>query len=37
MYVVRNMKKIGLISEGEYTEIDTIFLEKYHPLLGSLY
>ena len=27
----------GLISSEKYAEIDTIFLEKYQPILGSLF
>ena len=36
MAVARTMLKNGLITEEEYCQIDTIFLEKYRPLLGSL-
>lgn len=36
MHIVRNMKNSGLISEEEYALIDTIFLEKYAPILGTL-
>ena len=27
----------GLITEEEYRQIDTMFLEKYHPLFGTLF
>lgn len=37
MAIVRNMRKQGLITGNEYSEIDTIFLKKYRPVLGSLY
>ncbi len=36
MSVARRMKENGLISEEEYHQIDTIFLEKYHPVFGTL-
>ncbi len=34
--VGKSMLEQGLITEDEYTEIDTILLEKYHPYLGKL-
>ena len=34
--VARTMLKKGIISEDEYSEIDTILLEKYRPTLGTL-
>lgn len=34
--VARAMLKKGIISEDEYSEIDTILLEKYRPVLGTL-
>ncbi len=37
MSIARRMKKNGLISEKEYRQIDTIFLEKYHPIFGTLF
>jgi hypothetical protein len=36
MAVARTMLRIGLITEEEYCQIDTIFLDKYRPLLGGL-
>lgn len=37
MSVARRMLSQGLISEEEYCQIDTIFLEKYHPVFGTLF
>jgi hypothetical protein len=34
--VARTMLKRGLINEAEFRVIDTMLLEKYKPLLGSL-
>lgn len=36
MSMVRRMLEDGLISQEEYRQIDTIFLEKYHPVFGTL-
>jgi hypothetical protein len=36
MAVARTMLRRGLISKEEYCRIDTMFLEKYRPLLGLL-
>ena len=36
MSMVRKMLAEGLITEEEYRQIDTMFLEKYHPLFGTL-
>jgi hypothetical protein len=36
MAVARTMLRIGLITKEEYCRIDTIFLDKYRPLLGGL-
>jgi hypothetical protein len=36
MAVARTMLKNGIITKEEYCRIDTIFLEKYRPLLGEL-
>lgn len=36
MAVARTMLRSGLITKEEYCEIDTIFLDKYRPLLGGL-
>lgn len=37
MHLARKMLAEGLISEDEYRQIDTIFLEKYRPTLGTLF
>lgn len=37
MHLARKMLTEGLISEDEYRQIDTIFLEKYRPTLGTLF
>lgn len=37
MHIARKMLSEGLISEDEYCQIDTIFLEKYHPIIGTLF
>lgn len=37
MHIARKMLSEGLISEEEYCQIDTIFLEKYHPIIGTLF
>lgn len=37
MNLVKNMVKQGLITADEYAVIDTIFLEKYQPILGTLF
>lgn len=34
--VARSMLEKGVISEGEFTQIDTILREKYRPILGTL-
>ena len=36
MSMAKRMKEKGLISEEEYCQIDTIFLEKYKPIFGTL-
>lgn len=36
MSMARRMLEDGLISEEEYRQIDTIFLEKYRPVFGTL-
>ena len=36
MSMVRRMLAEGLITEKEYRQIDTMFLEKYRPLFGTL-
>lgn len=37
MHLVREMLSEGIISEDEYRQIDTIFLEKYQPVFGTLF
>ncbi len=34
--VAKSMLEKGIISKEEYSEIDTILLEKYRPTLGTL-
>ena len=34
--VAKSMLKKGVISEDEYSEIDTILLQKHRPILGTL-
>ncbi len=36
MAVARTMLRTEVITKEEYGQIDTIFLTKYRPLLGSL-
>ena len=36
MSLVRRLKNNGTISDNEYKQIDTIMLEKYKPILGTL-
>ena len=37
MGMVRRMLSEGLISQAEYGQMEQIFLEKYKPLIGSIY
>lgn len=37
MGVVRRMRSEGLISQEEYARVEQVFLEKYKPLIGSIY
>ena len=37
MGMVRQMLSEGLISQAEYGQMEQIFLEKYKPLIGSIY
>ena len=37
MHIARKMFNEGLITEEEYRQIDTIFLEKYKPVFGTLF
>ena len=34
--VAKTMLQKGVVSEEEYKQIDTILLEKYRPILGTL-
>ncbi|MDR0811071.1 MAG: hypothetical protein LBN23_02175 [Paludibacter sp.] len=35
--IAQKMFKTGVITEEEFCAIDTIMLEKYRPLLGSIF
>jgi len=37
MSMVMRMLENGIINEQEYRQIDTIFLEKYRPVFGTLF
>ena len=37
MAMVRRMRSEGLISPEEYERVEGIFLEKYKPLIGTVY
>ena len=37
MHLARKMLEEGIISEEEYRQIDTILLEKYKPVFGTLF
>lgn len=37
MTVMKNLFNKGLVSRKEYSEIDTMFKDKYSPNLGSLF
>ena len=37
MGMVRRMLSEGLISQVEYGQMEQIFLEKYKPLIGTVY
>lgn len=37
MHLDRKMLEEGVVSEEEYRQIDTIFLEKYKPVFGTLF
>ena len=37
MHLARKMLDEGIISEEEYRQIDTIVLEKYKPVFGTLF
>lgn len=34
--IAKSMLEKGIISEEEFTQIDTILLKKYRPILGTL-
>ena len=36
MHMVKKLFEDGTITEKEYRQIDTIFLEKYKPVFGAL-
>lgn len=37
MSFARKMLRDGLITEDEYRQIDTMFIEKYQPRIGTLF
>jgi len=37
MSIARRMFSEGLMTEDEYRQIDTMFREKYHPKIGTLF
>ena len=37
MHLARKILDEGIISGAEYRQIDTIFLEKYTPVFGTLF
>lgn len=37
MSLVRQMRRMHLVADGEYRQLDTIFAQKYEPIFGSLY
>lgn len=37
MHLARKMLEEGVVLEEEYRRIDTIFLEKYKPVFGTLF
>ena len=37
MHLARKMLEEGVVSEEEYRWIDTIFLDKYKPVFGTLF
>lgn len=37
MRLARKLLSEGIISEAEYRQIDTIFLDKYQPVFGTLF
>lgn len=37
MHLARKLLEDGVITADEYRQIDTIFLEKYQPVFGTLF
>ena len=37
MNLIKEMLELGLITDKEHGKIDTIFIEKYAPIFGTLY
>lgn len=37
MSITKSMLEKGVISEEDYHEIDTIILEKYQPIFGTIF
>lgn len=37
MHIAQKMLRDGIISEKEYRRVDKMFIEKYHPILGTLF
>ena len=37
MMIAKKMRSEGIITEEQYREIDTIFLQKYKPIFGTLF
>ena len=37
MHLARKMLEEGITSEEEYRQIDTMFIEKYQPKIGTLF
>lgn len=37
MSLARQMRRMHLITDEEYRQIDTIFAQKYEPVFGGLY
>ena len=37
MMIAKKMRSDGIITDEQYREIDTIFLQKYKPIFGTLF
>ena len=37
MHLTRKMLREGIISEDDYRQVNTIFLDKYKPVFGTLF